>query len=315
MKIQCPLCSSQKSYILRSHTKESLGSMWMGAFGINPFIDNKNQENKHLYHCQCSECDLRFYFPIMVGDSSFYENLSMASWYYEEQKWEFTQAIQILNQFKNIENLLEIGCGKGYFLEKVCNAYQVTGIELNNNAVQICRQKNLNVLACNLDTLENKFDSIVLFEVLEHLDNPGKILEQIDFLLKRNGILIIAVPNPESYLKEFDKVLLDMPPHHVTQWGVDTFSYISQKYNLELINIYNEPLRYVHYKYYINMLESKGISEIMPKTILQKIKRKILNVLESRLISGIKNSIYVQGYEYHKKNIIGQTHLVVFKKS
>ena len=63
------------------------------------------------------------------------------------------------------------------------------------------------------------------------------------------------------------------------------------------------------------MLESKGISEIMPKTILQKIKRKILNVLESRLISGIKNSIYVQGYEYHKKNIIGQTHLVVFKKS
>jgi SAM-dependent methyltransferase len=313
LQTQCPLCFSEKFFTLRTYDITSLGKEWLG-FGINPFID-LTKEIDQLKHCLCNNCGLEFYSPLIVGDSKFYEHLSKNnSWYYEADKWEFNQAIQILNEDKNIKNLLEVGCGRGFFLDKVSSSYETTGIELNQDAIHFCQEKNLNVLDANLNVMNISFNAIVLFEVLEHLANPKEILDEVYRLLDHNGILIIAVPNPESFLKEFDHVLLDMPPHHVTRWGKNTFRYISQQYNLEIISIHDEPLRYIHYQWYISMIEDKGKYEAKLLTFKQKIKRKLQNILGDILFGNIRNTLVAQCYEYHRNNILGQTHLVAFRK-
>jgi 2-polyprenyl-3-methyl-5-hydroxy-6-metoxy-1,4-benzoquinol methylase len=311
MTIECPLCGFDKLYILESYEVSLLKQEWLREFGVDTFGEI-NRQNDRLNHCQCLNCSLEFYDPIIVGNSNFYEHLSKNHWYYEEKKWEFDRAIQHLQKHKNIKTLLEIGCGRGYFLSKVSNAYESTGIELNKNAIAFCKEKKLNVVERQLETLNTKFDSIVMFEVLEHVDHPKEILDKIYDLLNDDGILIIAVPNPESYLREFDRVLLDMPPHHVTRWGKATFEHVAKHYNLKIISMDDEPLRYSHYQNYMSMLESK-YHFIAKKTLKQNILQKLQKVfsLGSR---NMRSKMLAQGYEFHKQNILGQTHLIVFKK-
>ena len=50
---------------------------------------------------------------------------------------------------------------------------------------------------------DNFFDTIYLGEVLEHLQNPGNALKEINRTLKADGILILDVPNPYSLLRIF----------------------------------------------------------------------------------------------------------------
>lgn len=312
MKVFCPLCESSKISTIKKFSIPSLQNEWVTCFGFDPFV-NFYQQDQELTQHRCVVCDLEFYSPMYAGESDFYEQLSKNSWYYEENKWEFDEAIHRLSANKNIETLLEIGCGAGFFLEKVTNYYKTHGIELNQNAVKICEAKKIDILPENLENIERKFDAIVSFEVLEHLPNPKFILQRICELLSPGGILILAVPNPSSYIKEFDHILLDMPPHHVTRWSQKTFEYITTQFSIQLVGISNEPLRYDHYQSYLGMLASKNYNTLdssKGRSIKQKIKQNIRDLIMP-IISEI---IIPQGYQYHKQVLLGQTHLVEYRK-
>lgn len=140
MKFVCPLCESNKISTIRRFSISNLQNEWVNYFGFDPFV-NFSQQGEELTQHRCIVCDLEFYSPMYVGGSEFYEQLSQNSWYYEENKWEFDEAMHRLSANENIETLLEIGCGTGFFLEKIANCYKVHGIELNQKAVEICQKK------------------------------------------------------------------------------------------------------------------------------------------------------------------------------
>ena len=106
--------------------------------------------------------------------------------------------------FKHLKiggNLLDIGCGDGYFLEKY-NKYffYMKGIEMSKVAVKLCQEKKLNV---SLSTIEefntfNQFDNILMIDVLEHVNNYLEVLDKVNELLSNKGRLIIVVPNPKG---------------------------------------------------------------------------------------------------------------------
>lgn len=309
MIIQCPLCNSEKIFSIRQFDVSTLRQEWISSFKFDPFNDFLYEDSNITNH-RCGECELEFFSPIFTGDSNLYEILSKNDWYYEQNKWEFDEAINRLASNKNISSLLEIGCGKGFFLEKVSNVYQTLGIEINGKAIDICRQKKLNVCSQTLEEITTQFNAIVSFEVLEHIPNPQNFLEKVCKLLSPEGTLILAVPNPSSYLKEFDHVLLDMPPHHSTKWSKKAIEYLAIKYNLELVSISYEPLRYVHYQSYINELILKNNQFTLNKTFIQKFKYK----LKDFLMSSLTSAITAQGYQNHKNLLIGQTQLVEYRR-
>ena len=90
-----------------------------------------------------------------------------------------------------VNKILEVGCGIGGFLEYNSN---VQGIDINPDLINICKKK-LNASLMELDKIpfdDNKYNSVLLDNVLEHIQNPKKLILEIKRVLKNDGILLIT---------------------------------------------------------------------------------------------------------------------------
>ncbi|WP_246516163.1 class I SAM-dependent methyltransferase [Aequorivita echinoideorum] len=128
------------------------------------------------------------------------------------------QKVNLINlENKGAGNLLDIGAGTGDFLygaeEK---GWKIHGVEPNKRASDVARQKGIN-LENSLDKFNNQtFDVITLWHVLEHLPNLDDSINRINGLLKKDGTLIIAVPNYKSFDAKYYKeywAAYDVPRH------------------------------------------------------------------------------------------------------
>lgn len=299
----CPLCNSSKNISIRRTSLTSLRGDWMRFFGFDPFpieFSTKNIDKK-----RCSFCNLEFFDPTFYGDAQFYSRLSKNTWYYEENKWEYDIAANIVSQYLP-SSLLEIGCGKGYFLEKINELeLDAEGIDINEDAIKSGLARGLNISITDLYDVKKEFDMVVLFEVLEHMDKLASLFEFLTTkLVKKGGHLVIAVPNPNSYLREVEANLLDMPPHHNSAWSFDCFNKLQSQFGLTIVAYEKEPIRLVHYDIYIQNL-LKSVEKITPNSW----KSRVFFKTQMFIIRLLMPLIYLRG----RSDIDGQTHLVVFR--
>ncbi len=96
--------------------------------------------------------------------------------------------------------LLDIGCGEGFFLSNASSAgYNARGIEPSQDAAEYARQEfGLDVEAKPFEELrlpENRFDVVTLWQVLEHVPHPLKILSEVHRILKPGGLLALSTPD------------------------------------------------------------------------------------------------------------------------
>lgn len=101
--------------------------------------------------------------------------------------------------------LIDIGCGEGRFLMKVIKKYEGNcyGVDYSKKAIEICNRKGLRVKSCDIEKRipfkNGFFDIAYCGEVIEHLYNPDKFLDEVNRILKKGGILIITTPNLCSF--------------------------------------------------------------------------------------------------------------------
>ncbi len=107
------------------------------------------------------------------------------------------------NNLKNMD-ILDLGCGGGLVCESLSRlGAKVTGIDFVENNIEVAKihsiKKNLNINYIHADIekldLKKKFDLIIIFEVLEHLNNWKNFLIGIKKYLKKNGLIIISTIN------------------------------------------------------------------------------------------------------------------------
>ena len=95
--------------------------------------------------------------------------------------------------------LLDLGCNNGLFLEyvKTQTNWDFLGIDLNKKAIKEAERKGLNVKNCNFSDLNEEFDLITMFGVLEHIPNPLELLNEIvnHQAGKESWDLSLIVPN------------------------------------------------------------------------------------------------------------------------
>ena len=112
---------------------------------------------------------------------------------------------QYVASFEGCQNVLDIGCGRGEFLEIMREAnIPAVGIDLSRESVATCRLKGLEAETADLFTYlaglaEESLDGIFCAQVVEHLP-PERLPEMIRLCasrLTRNGVLVIETPNPE----------------------------------------------------------------------------------------------------------------------
>jgi len=110
-----------------------------------------------------------------------------------------------LPRFEGRAPVLDLGCGRGEFLEMMREAgIEARGIELGDESVALCRRKGLVVEKADLFTYLNglpdrSLGGIFCSQVVEHLP-PFSLPEMIRLAaakLSRDGILAIETPNPE----------------------------------------------------------------------------------------------------------------------
>lgn len=114
---------------------------------------------------------------------------------------------KILNQIKNHSMVLEMGCATGYMTkymrEKIGCIIHV--VEIDEDAIAQARQYAQDGWYGDLENdkdgdwreyyCQYQYDYILFADVLEHLKEPGKVLERAVSLLKDDGQVIISIPN------------------------------------------------------------------------------------------------------------------------
>src|SRR4051812_25769405 len=108
--------------------------------------------------------------------------------------------------------VFELGCGKGYGSIVLAQAAKsVTAVDLNEESISFAKthyqKSNLEFILQDVrevpTALQESFDAVVSFEVLEHLhqsDVPS-YFQTVKDLLEKDGLFFISTPNHEVVLK------------------------------------------------------------------------------------------------------------------
>ncbi len=101
------------------------------------------------------------------------------------------------------ERILDLGCGPGSLITLLSPHHSYTGVEREPENVRKlqARYSMHRFFAANLDEglampSEYRFDTVVLSAVIEHLENPGILLDQLGPALTDDGNLILTTPTP-----------------------------------------------------------------------------------------------------------------------
>lgn len=109
---------------------------------------------------------------------------------------------------KNNGKLLEIGCSFGVLsFELARRGYRVTGVDVNAVSIELANKINgilklNNVRFSVMDFIDNRFpagefDIVVTVEVLEHIKDDRRAIDEVYRVLKDDGVLIVSVPYAE----------------------------------------------------------------------------------------------------------------------
>ncbi len=168
---------------------------------------------------------------------------------YEVRPGTDTSAAKLLNLVPDGSNVLDIGCATGY----MCSALKehknckITGIEIDANMASVAKKRCNDVIEGDIQSMDIKkelgeeaiFDVVLMADVLEHLADPGSVLQKIRPFLKEKGLLLVSVPNIAHSAIIFELLQGKFP------------------YRKEGLLDYTH-LRFFTKESLINMLESKG---------------------------------------------------------
>ncbi|MBN2331870.1 MAG: class I SAM-dependent methyltransferase [Deltaproteobacteria bacterium] len=120
---------------------------------------------------------------------------------------------------------------------------QAFGVDIDDEGIEILRQQGFHVQTADVVTmsLEQRFDTIIAGEIIEHLDNPGQFLRNMGRHLTPTGTLIISTPNP-FYCKQIWKILRRNQPsvheEHTCWFDPSTLSHLCRMSGLDPYAIY-----------------------------------------------------------------------------
>ncbi|MBI3511707.1 MAG: class I SAM-dependent methyltransferase [Bacteroidetes bacterium] len=168
--------------------------------------------------------------------------------------------LDLINKIRAKSKLLDIGCGTGEFLNKCkVDGWNVVGVEPSSLARKQCVE-NFHLDVKQEEELKslpkNSFDVVTMWHVLEHVPGLNERIQEIKGILKDNGVLIIAVPNRNSfdadYYKEF-WAAYDVP-RHLWHFNANDMRKLMEKNEMKIEQIL--PMKFD--SYYVSLLSEKN---------------------------------------------------------
>lgn len=113
-------------------------------------------------------------------------------------------ARNIVRHAKGRRRLLEVGCGEGHLLKALARTgkFEVEGIDYGRGAIEYLRSQGLNVAQDSIFGRrypDGRFDFVVGFHVLEHVQHLGQFVAEVRRVLARHGRVYFVVPCVSHY--------------------------------------------------------------------------------------------------------------------
>ncbi|MDA9186628.1 class I SAM-dependent methyltransferase [Candidatus Pelagibacter sp.] len=199
-------------------------------------------------HKKCKKCEMIYLDPVFKDKSleKFYKfnsdhqslvSLNEKKFYYRM----FLDGIKFIQKSKKIKTLLDIGCSNGLSLD-VSKRLKIKtyGLEINKKEAEIASKKHI-IFNESIFTFKEKmrFDTITMWDVIEHIKDVHRLLKKISSLLNKNGIFFFQTPKSNSLANSilheksncFDGI------EHVNLYSLKSLNIIAKKYNFKIISI------------------------------------------------------------------------------
>jgi SAM-dependent methyltransferase len=195
-----------------------------------------------------------------------------------------------LQTFGTGQRLLEVGCGAGDFLHAANRAgWQVSAVEYSSVLAEaLSTELGFDVRAGDLAPgvwQEQSFDAVVMWSVLEHLQDPLAALRIASSYLKPGGKLFIQIPTLYGIrrgLRFRDYwALLDLP-RHLSFFDKPLLADLCRRAGLEL-TVFETPLLETAWCYYASVLNYAHRAQ--PRSLLRVLSLTIASLLSFPLIT------------------------------
>jgi SAM-dependent methyltransferase len=302
MEIISPLTGTDNVTELEGFSVKRIIESYKVELGID--VERYFSGREIIYLYKCNTTGYRFYLPSsLAANGLFYEQLMAANKsYYPTWKSENEVALKFI---KNGDELLDIGCGDGAFLNEVRNRLEVLaeGLEFTEAAAEKARAKGLTVYAESVERLslrmKGKYDVVTSFQVVEHISQLKSFLSAKLNLLKPGGTMVIGVPFSNPYLYRKDKYhTLNLPPHHMGLWNVEAFRSLTRLFEIDICSIHIDRVDDISYYLSVNLGILGPYKSLMKKSKLIRIASRGFNKIAGPFFSFLK----------------GRTIVVVFRK-
>lgn len=257
---------------------------------------------------QCTECGLVFLNPRPTGKEmeEYYKNY-YPPMYLEnlERLNHFLRSIllhveigqtkyETISDSKN-NKFLEIGFGDGFFPEYIkSKGWDVWGVEVNQGCVDRFKRKGYQSVFCG-DVFsqafdDESFDLIRMNHVLEHMYDPVDVLREVKRILKKNGRIILTVPNFNGYGHQLFKqyaYYLHLP-YHVYFFSQPILErLIDRVEGLRVVKVYKTHFFAFYISSIIQFLRSnkQRVYHLPSSSANRMVMRRLLDLVPARLMS------------------------------
>lgn len=241
-KVMCPLCRSADSSLVDKINPVDLDLLYQRQFGIELADHLRGIAEIHFYRCKA--CTLRYFHPPIAGSQDFYTRLSRFEWYYQTEKAEYRMAAAIIPPGARV---LDVGCGDGKFSKWVSRCNYV-GLDTNFSG------QGTAILSESVGEHSLRhpgaYDSVCAFQVLEHVVDIDRFVEDCLRCLRPGGLFVVSVPAADSFVAKTINCILNLPPHHLSWWPDTALQYLPLQYDLSLETLTHGPLERIHYRWY-----------------------------------------------------------------
>jgi dolichyl-phosphate beta-glucosyltransferase len=144
-----------------------------------------------------------------VKEITYMYSLEKHHWWFQSKNELIKNLISKLD--RKFKFILDAGCGTGLNLSYLKNFGTCFGCDVVLEALQFCKKNELtNLSQCNLEGIclkDKSFDLVTILDVIEHVDNPEKVLAELRRVLRDDGTLIVSVPAFKFLWSQHDDAL------------------------------------------------------------------------------------------------------------
>jgi len=187
----CPSCNSSKV--------RNMGAIPPSASFAGRVLD-RPLPGGFLYRCNSCGLGYRHPRPSKARLNELYQAGRDDTWSAidEADRKDWAIARQWIGDLGQPGDILDVGCFSGDFLLSLGGQHTISGVELHSGAARRAAERGVAIVGTdfdNLDSFEATYDWIVAFDVIEHCDDPRKLLSQLIKKCKPGGKVIISTGN------------------------------------------------------------------------------------------------------------------------